>query len=69
MLPFSFGAAEFRQTAVGVFLFGNVAIGPYQTWACAPHMSAFGGKAGIGFLRRRMSVLTQSGHTTRVNRP
>jgi hypothetical protein len=28
------------------------AIGPKQTWASAPHMSAFGGKADMDLLRK-----------------
>ena len=34
----------------GLFVFSRApmsAIGPKQTWAIAPHMSAFGGKADI----------------------
>ena len=38
------------------------AIGTKRTWASAPHMSAFGGKADIAFLHCICPLMTQSGH-------
>ena len=38
------------------------AIGTKRTWASAPHMSAFGGKADMAVLHCTCLLMTQSGH-------